>query len=93
MKTMKMPKDRFNKLADERELRCPNATYILINGAERDKGVLTSEWFNRAGFFWCQCTEKQLQKMRLLLRAQGCKTIMRDDGEWFVLKNGNIIKA
>lgn len=26
-------------------------------------------------------------------RAQGCKTIMRDDGEWFVLKNGNIIKA
>ena len=40
MKTMKMPKDRFNKLADERELRCPNATYILINGAERDKGVL-----------------------------------------------------
>lgn len=40
VKTMKMPKDRFNKLADERELRCPNATYILINGAERDKGVL-----------------------------------------------------
>ena len=40
MKTMKMPKDHFNKLADERELRCPNATYILINGAERDKGVL-----------------------------------------------------
>lgn len=40
MKTMKMPKDRFNKLADERELRRPNATYILINGAERDKGVL-----------------------------------------------------
>lgn len=40
MKTMKMPKDRFNKLADERELSCPNATYILINGAERDKGVL-----------------------------------------------------
>jgi hypothetical protein len=40
MKTMKMPKDRFNKLADERELRCPNATYILINGDERDKGVL-----------------------------------------------------
>lgn len=40
MKTMKMPKDRFNKLADEHELRCPNATYILINGAERDKGVL-----------------------------------------------------
>lgn len=40
MKTMKMQKDRFNKLADERELRCPNATYILINGSERGKGVL-----------------------------------------------------
>lgn len=48
MKTMKMPKDRFNKLADERELRCPNATYILINGAERDAGrnlpAETLEW-------------------------------------------------
>ena len=40
MKTMKMPKDRFNKLADERELRCQNATYILINGAERYNGLL-----------------------------------------------------
>ncbi len=36
MKTIRMPKDSFTKLADERELRCPNATYILINGAERD---------------------------------------------------------
>lgn len=40
MKTIRFPKDRFNKLADERELRCPNAVYVLINGAERDNGKL-----------------------------------------------------
>ena len=34
-----------------------------------------------------------IQAALAILRAQGCKTIMRDDGEWFVLKNGNIIKA
>ena len=69
------------------------STFNKIYANAQNMNIEISEWFNRAGFFWCQCTEKQLQKMRLLLRAQGCKTIMRDDGEWFVLKNGNIIKA
>ena len=69
------------------------STFDKIYANAQNMNIETSEWFNRAGFFWCQCTEKQLKKMRLLLRAQGCKTIMRDDGEWFVLKNGNIIKA
>ena len=63
------------------------STFDKIYANAQNMNIETSEWFNRAGFFWCQCTEKQLQKMRLLLRAQGCKTIMRDDGEWFVLKS------
>lgn len=57
------------------------STFDKIYANAQNMNIETSEWFNRAGFFWCQCTEKQLQKMRLLLRAQGCKTIMRDDGE------------
>lgn len=40
MKTMRMPKDRFNKLLEEKELICPNAVYVLINANEFDKGEL-----------------------------------------------------
>ena len=40
-----------------------------------------------------QCTEHQLSKMRELLRAQGCKTVQKDDGVWFALDSGILIKA
>ena len=55
--------------------------------------IQSSEWFNFAGFFWMQCTEHQLSKMRDLLRAQGCKTVQKDDGVWFALDKGILIKA
>ena len=55
--------------------------------------IQSSEWFNFAGFFWMQCTEHQLSKMRELLRVQGCKTVQKDDGVWFALDNGILIKA
>lgn len=55
--------------------------------------IQSSEWFNFAGFFWMQCTEYQLSKMRELLRAQGCKTVQKDDGVWFALDKGILIKA
>ena len=45
--------------------------------------IQSSEWFNFAGFFW----------MRGLLRAQGCRTVQKDDGEWFALDNGILVKA
>lgn len=55
--------------------------------------IQSSEWFNFAGFFWMQCSERQLQKMRGLLRARGCRTVQKDDGEWFALDNGILVKA
>lgn len=55
--------------------------------------IQSSEWFNFAGFFWMQCSERQLQKMRELLRAQGCRTVQKDDGKWFALDKGILVKA
>lgn len=40
------------------------STFDKIYANAQNMNIETSEWFNRAGFFWCQCTEKQLQKMR-----------------------------
>lgn len=47
------------------------STFDKIYANAQNMNIETSEWFNRAGFFWCQCTEKQLQKMRLLLPGAG----------------------
>lgn len=35
----------------------------------------------------------QLSRLSLLLMAQGCKTVQKDDGVWFALDNGILIKA
>ena len=40
------------------------STFDKIYANAQNMNIETSEWFNRAGFFWCQCTEKQLQKMQ-----------------------------
>ncbi len=40
-----------------------------------------------------QCTEKQLAKMRMLLKAQGCKTTVKNGEEWYILNSGTLIKV
>ena len=40
------------------------STFDKIYANAQNMNIETSEWFNRAGFFWCQCTEKQLQKIQ-----------------------------
>ena len=55
--------------------------------------IQSSEGFNFAGFFWMQCTEKQLAKMRMLLKAQGCKTTVKNGEEWYILNSGTLIKV
>lgn len=40
-----------------------------------------------------QCTEKQLAKMRMLLKAQGRKTTVKNGEEWYILDSGTLIKA
>ena len=67
--------------------------FNLIYAEEEHDKIQSGEWFNVAGFFWMQCTEHQLSKMRELLRAQGCKTVQKDDGVWCALDNGILIKA
>lgn len=70
-----------------------NSTFNRIYEQAQHVNIETDEWFNRAGYFWLNCTKLQLEKMKMLLRVQGCKTIERDGEEWFTLENGNIIKA
>ena len=69
------------------------STFNRIFENARSVNIQSNEWFNYAGFFWMQCTEYQLSKMRELLRAQGCKTVQKDDGVWFALDKGILIKA
>lgn len=69
------------------------STFNRIFENARTVNIQSNEWFNYAGFFWMQCTEKQLAQMRMLLKAQNCKTVQKDDGVWFALDNGLLIKA
>ena len=69
------------------------STFNRIFENARTVNIQSNEWFNYAGFFWMQCTEHQLSKMRELLRAQGCKTVQKDDGVWFALDKGILIKV
>lgn len=69
------------------------STFDKIYANAQNMNIETSEWFNRAGFFWCQCTEKQLAKMRMLLKAQGCKTTVKNGEEWYILNSGTLIKV
>lgn len=32
------------------------STFDKIYANAQNMNIETSEWFNRAGFFWCQCT-------------------------------------
>lgn len=57
------------------------------------RNVETDEWFNCAGFFWLNLTDRQLHKMCELLKAQQCKTVVVDGRTWFELQNGLRIKS
>lgn len=46
-----------------------------------------------AGFFWVNLSDRQLQKMQQLLKAQGCKTVEKNGEEWFSLNSGILIKT
>lgn len=45
------------------------STFNRIFENARTVNIQSNEWFNYAGFFWMQCTEKQLTQMRVLLKA------------------------
>lgn len=64
------------------------STFNRIFENARSVNIQSNEWFNYAGFFWMQCTEKQLAKMRMLLKAQGCKTTVKNGEEWYILNSG-----
>lgn len=34
------------------------STFDKIYANAQNMNIETSEWFNRAGFFWCQCTPR-----------------------------------
>ena len=53
------------------------STFDKIYANAQNMNIETSEWFNRAGFFWCQCTEKQLQKMQKNRRRQSGQQLRR----------------
>ena len=69
------------------------STFNRIFENARSVNIQSNEWFNYAGFFWMQCTEKQLAKMRMLLKAQGCKTTVKNGEEWYILNSGTLIKV
>ena len=69
------------------------STFNRIFENARSVNIQSNEWFNYAGFFWMQCTEKQLAKMRMLLKAQGCKTTVKNGEEWYILNSGTLIKG
>ena len=66
------------------------STFNRIFENARSVNIQSNEWFNYAGFFWMQCTEKQLAKMRMLLKAQGCKTTVKNGEEWYILNSGTL---
>ncbi len=53
------------------------STFNRIFENARSVNIQSNEWFNYAGFFWMQCTEKQLAKMRMLLKAQSLRRPLR----------------
>ena len=69
------------------------STFNRIFENARTVNIQINEWFNYAGFFWMQCTEKQLTQMRMLLKAQNCKTTMKNGEEWYILNSGMLIKV
>ena len=69
------------------------STFNRIFENARSVNIQSNEWFNYAGFFWMQCTEKQLAKMRMLLKAQGCKTTVKNGEEWYILNSGTLMKV
>lgn len=46
-----------------------NSTFNRIYEQAKHVNIETDEWFNRAGYFWLNCTKLQLEKMKMLLRA------------------------
>lgn len=53
------------------------STFNRIFENARSVNIQSNEWFNYAGFFWMQCTEKQLAKMRMLLKRRAARRPLR----------------
>ena len=69
------------------------STFNRIFENARTVNIQSNELFNYAGFFWMQCTEKQLAQMRMLLKAQNYKTTVKNGEEWYILNSGTLIKV
>ena len=50
--------------------------------------IVNDAWFNYAGFFWINLTQRQHDKMVVLLLQQGAKPEPWRDELWIKLKDG-----
>ena len=71
----------------------PAHSIAFINKNAQQVNLESNDWFNYAGFFWVNLSDRQLQKMQQLLKAQGCKTVEKNGEEWFSLNSGILIKT
>lgn len=69
------------------------STFNRIYKTAQQVNLESNDWFNYAGFFWVNLSDRQLQKMQQLLKAQGCKTVEKNGEEWFSLNSGILIKT
>lgn len=65
---------------------------------EAGKGcnIQTNEWFNCAGWFWINLTDKQHAKMIQLMIAQGAEVVVSTFRDWkhcIYLKNGMMLRV
>lgn len=69
------------------------STFNRIYKTAQQVNLESNDWFNYAGFFWVNLSDRQLQKMQQLLKSQGCKTVEKNGEEWFSLNSGILIKT
>lgn len=67
------------------------STFNRIYKTAQQVNLESNDWFNYAGFFWVNLSDRQLQKMQQLLKAQGCKTV-EQNGSRYILNSGMLIK-
>lgn len=53
------------------------STFNRIFENARSVNIQSNEWFNYAGFFWMQCTEKQLEKCGCCLKRRAARRPLR----------------
>lgn len=49
------------------------STFNRIYKTAQQVNLESNDWFNYAGFFWVNLSDRQLQKMQQLLKAQAAK--------------------